>query len=221
MSLFSDSFELFNGDNWFIGVFPNEEEDFSFLSFVNGLNLKRGGNHVNLISFEISYKIRDILSRKYKTIKPGDIKNKISIVVFFNEFSNMKFDSQTKETLTNSTKEIKDYLNMKSEDFLNFSKKILKNNEIMDPILEFFKLKEEYKKRRELKKLAENKKKRVVDDNYFPPVGNNGCLFLTEGFSASSSISRILGRKNLAYYSLRGKPLNSYSLKVQINLILF
>jgi DNA gyrase/topoisomerase IV subunit B len=215
LSLFSDSFEILSGPSWFIGVFPNTEEDFSFISFVNGLNLKRGGTHVDLISNEISYKLRDLLSKKYKTIKPGDIKNKISLVVFFNDFPNMKFDSQTKETLTNSVKEIKQYLELGNEDFLNFSKKIIKNTEIIEPILEFFKLKEEYKKRKELKRISDNKNKRVVDDSYFPPVGDNNYLFLTEGFSASSSISRILGRQGLGYYSLKGKPLNSHSAKVQ------
>jgi DNA gyrase/topoisomerase IV subunit B len=215
MELFSDVFEIFNGENWFIGVFPNDQEDFSFFSYVNGLNLHRGGNHIDLISNDITYKLREILIKKYKTIKPGDIKNKLSVVVFFNDFPNMKFDSQTKETLTNSTSEIRDYLKLSSEDMEKMAKKISKNEALIEPIVELFKLKEEFKKRQELKKLSKSKKKRIVSDSYYPPVGKNRYLFLTEGQSATGSISRVLGRKDIAYYSLRGKPLNTYNVKTQ------
>ncbi len=215
LELFSDSYEVFTGDNWFIGIYPNEQEDFSFFSYVNGLNLKRGGNHVDVISNSISYNLKELLVRKYKTIKPGDIKNKLSFVVFFNDFPNMKFDSQTKETLTNSVKEIKDYLQITNEDFNKIAKKISKNENLTDPIVELFKLKEEFKKRQELKKLSSSKRKRITSDSYYPPVGDKKYLFITEGHSASASISRILGRRNIAYYALRGKPLNTYETKIK------
>ena len=209
MDLFSDKYELFSGKDWFVGVYPNEEEDFSFFSYVNGLHLTRGGNHIEAISMEFSYKLRDILIKRFKTIKPGDIKNKISIVVFFNNFKNMSFDSQTKETLTNPIPEIKEFMKLTTEDFIVMAKKLSKNKDIIDPIIEMFKIKEEYKKRQALKGLSNNKKK-IVSENYFAPIGKKKYLFLTEGFSATSSMLKILGRKNIAYYSLKGKPLNTY-----------
>lgn len=213
MNLFSEKYELFSGENWFIGVYPNEEEDFSFFSYVNGLYLKRGGAHVDFFSTEFSYKLRNLLVKKYKTIKPGDVKNKISLVVFFKNFPNMKFDSQTKETLTNSLSEIKDFLNLSQDDLLAMTKKISKNEDITEPIIELFKLKEEFKKRQALKNLSNNRK-RIVSDTYYPPIGKKKYLFLTEGFSATSSMLRSLGRKDIAYYSLKGKPLNTYEVHI-------
>lgn len=208
MSMFSENFELFSNDNWFIGVYPNEEEDFAFFSYVNGLYLKRGGTHIDVVSNELSYKIRESLMKKYKTIKPGDVRNKLSIVVFFKNFPSMQFDSQTKETLTNSVSDIKKFLNLSNDDFLDMAKKIMKNEAILEPIVEMFKLKEELKKRQALKNLSTGKK-RVTSESYFPPIGDKKYLMLTEGFSATSSMWSVLGRRDIAYYSLRGKPLNT------------
>jgi len=210
MTLFSDKFELFEGPNWFVGVYPNEDEDFSFFSYVDGLYLKRGGTHIDIFAGEFSYKLREMLVKKYKTIKPGDIRNKLSLVVFMKEFPSMQFDSQTKETLTNPTSDVKKYLGLSSDDFLEMVKKLKKNEAIIEPIIEMFKLKEELKKRRDLKNLS-NRKRKVVSDSYFTPIGKKKYLMLTEGFSATSSMLKILGRKNIAYYSLRGKPLNTYN----------
>lgn len=213
MSLFAENFELFSGDNWFIGVYPNDEEEFEYFSYVNGLHLKRGGSPVDLMSIELSYKIRDLLVKKYKTIKPGDVKNKLSLVIFFKDFPNMKFDSQTKETLANPFSDIKTYLGLTNEDFIDMSKKILKNTAIIEPIVEMFKLKEELKKRQALKNLS-TRKRQVVSESYVPPIGNKKYLMLTEGFSATGSMLKVLGRKSIAFYSLRGKPLNTYNIPV-------
>jgi DNA topoisomerase-2 len=148
--------------------------------------------------------------KKYKTIKPGDVKNKLSIVVFFKNFPSMQFDSQTKETLTNSVSDIKKFLNLSNDDFLDMTKKIMKNEAILEPIVEMFKLKEEFKKRQALKNLSSGKK-RITSESYFPPIGDKKYLMLTEGFSATSSMWNILGRRDIAYYSLRGKPLNTFN----------
>jgi DNA topoisomerase-2 len=212
MSLFSDSFEIFQGKNWFIGLYPNDEDDFNFFTYVNGLHIKNGGNHISHISSEFVNRIRDKLVKKFKSIKPGDIRNKLSLVVFFKDFPNMKFDSQTKETLTNSINEVRDYLELTSENWDSFNKKILKNSEILDPIVDMFKLKEEFKKRKELKKIS-NGKKKVASDKYFPPTENKKYLALCEGDSASGSLMSILGRKDFGYFALKGKPLNTYDVK--------
>lgn len=212
LSLFSDDFEIISGKNWFIGVLPNDEDDFSFFTYVNGLYIKNGGNHISLISNEIISRIREKLVKKYKTIKPGDIRNKLSVVVFFQGFSNMKFDSQTKETLTNSTSEIREYLGLSTENWDSFGKVILRNTNLIDPILEMFKLKEEFKKRQELKKISGGKKK-IVSDKYYAPVGEKKYLILSEGDSACGSMIDILGRRDKAYFALKGKPLNTFDRK--------
>lgn len=214
MSYFSESFEILKGENWFIGVYPNTEDEFSHFSYINGLFMKKGGAHIDLIANTIGYRSKEILKKKYKEIKPADIKNKISIVVFFNGFKNMKFDSQTKETLTNSPSDIKNYLDLSTDDWEKFVRKLLSNKEINENIVEFFKMKEEIKKRKKLKDLSNNKKKRVQSDSYFPPIGKKKYLFITEGASATGGVSKVLGRKEIAYYSLRGKPLNVLDCKI-------
>lgn len=214
MSYFSDSFEVAKGKDWFIGVYANEEDEFSFFSYVNGLHMKKGGAHIDLVSNDIAYKAREMLKRKYKDIKPADIKNKLSIVVFINKFKNMKFDSQTKETLTNSVTEVREYFGYSSSDWDDFTKKIISNKEINENIVEFFNLKEEIKKRKMMKSLSRGKTKRVQSDSYFPPIGKKKYLFITEGASATGGISKVLGRRGIAYYSLRGKPLNVFECKL-------
>lgn len=213
MSMFSDTFEILSGDNWFVGVFPNEEDDFSYFTYVNGLYIKSGGNHVNLISNEIVNRVREKIAKKYKTIKPGDIRNKLSLVVFFQNFKNMKFNSQTKETLTNSTTEIRDYMGLSTEDWDNFGKKVLRNTSLIEPIIEMFRIKEEFKKKQELKKLSSGKRK-VQNDKYYPPIGEKKYLILAEGDSAVAGISPVLGRKGIGYFALRGKPLNTFDTKI-------
>lgn len=213
LSMFSDTFEILSGDDWFVGVFPNEEDDFSYFTYVNGLYIKSGGNHINLISNEIVSRVRDKLTKKYKTLKPGDVRNKLSLVVFFQNFKNMKFNSQTKETLTNSTSEIRDYMNISSDDWDAFGKKILRNAALIEPIVEMFRIKEEYKKRQELKRLSSGKK-RIQNDKYFPSIGDKKYLVLAEGDSAVAGISPVLGRQGIGYFALRGKPLNTFDTKI-------
>lgn len=93
------------------------------------------------------------------------------------------------------------------------SKKLVKNSAILEPIVEMFKLKEELKKRKALKELS-RPNKHIVSESYFPPIGKKKYLMLTEGFSATSSMLKVLGRKEIAYYSLRGKPLNTYNVTI-------
>ena len=135
LKMFSENIETFVFDKGFIGVFPNESDEFSFFTYVNGIHLNRGGNHIDYISQQLVAPIRSKLERKYKTIKPADIKNRLSIVCFFRDFANPKFDSQTKETLTNSPSEISNYLS-DSINFEDAAKKILKNESIINPIID-------------------------------------------------------------------------------------
>lgn len=203
---FGDSFESIETNDYFIGIFPNELDEFKFYSFLNGLRLIDGGNHIDLVSSDIVDKLKDKLSRRYKTIKPADVKNKLLMVFFAKNFKRAKFSTQTKEKLTNSTKEIRDYLG--DIDFDALVNKIYKNDAIIEPIVEIFKMKEELKKRKELGKLKS--KKTVKSVKYWPPIGENKILILAEGDSARGGLSAVLGRKNISYYAMRGVPLNSF-----------
>ena len=211
LKMFSENIETFVFDKGFIGVFPNESDEFSFFTYVNGIHLNRGGNHIDYISQQLVAPIRSKLERKYKTIKPADIKNRLSIVCFFRDFANPKFDSQTKETLTNSPSEISNYLS-DSINFEDAAKKILKNESIINPIIDTFKIKEELKSRQELRA---TKKIKIKSDKYLSSTGDKKYLLLVEGLSARAGLSGALGRNGFAYYAGRGVPLNAYDATTQ------
>lgn len=211
LKLFSENIVFSTFDKGFIGIYPNETDEFNFFTYVNGMHMGRGGSHIDYISWQTVNPIREKLVKKYKNIKPADIRNRLSMVVFMRDVPNPKFDSQTKETLTNSQSEISNYLNNKI-DFEKFAKEILKNEEIINPIIETFKIKEELKARQELKKV---KKIKVKSDKYMPPIGEKKYCFLVEGLSARGGLAGSLGRKGYGFYSGRGVPLNAYSATVQ------
>jgi len=210
--MFSEHYEVLEGDDFFIGVMPNGEDDFRFLSYVNGLHIKDGGNHIEYVLDKIITPIRGKLQRRYKNIKPGDIKNKLQLVVFFKNLINPKFNSQTKEKITNTSAQISDFLG--EIDWDKFGLKCYKNKEILDPIIEIYKIKEEFKKKQELKNLNKNVKK-IKSKKYTRPIGNRKYLMIGEGESAVSGLLSILGRQDYGYYELKGKPLNAYDASQQ------
>lgn len=208
VTLFSEEFESYDGGNYQVAILPNSDDDFRHFSYVNGLKLPEGGSHVDHIMWNIVDRIRNKLVKKYKTIKPGDIRNKLMMVSFCKDFKNTKFNSQSKEKLTNSSAEVTSYLGDINYDALAY--KIMRNPAIMDPIVEVYKIKEELKRRQELKSL-EKPTKKFKSDKYLPPIGDKKYLVLTEGQSAAGGLIPALGRKDFGYYILRGVPLNAYS----------
>ena len=213
LNLFSEhiTFQVF--DRGFIGVYPNANDDFNFFTYVDGLALNRGGSHIDYIVEKVVTPVREKLIKKYKSIKPADIKNKLSLVVFLRDFPNLKFDSQTKETLTNLPSEITKYFG-DSVDWEKMAKAIIKNEYILDPIVETFKLKEEVKERVALKQAGKSKVK-VDATKYISPTGNSKkYFFIAEGASAAFGLSQAIGRDGIGIYAGRGVPLNVWDCKV-------
>lgn len=205
LKYFGSSFEFFSNPDCTFAVFPNTEDDFRQFSYINGLRLPEGGTHITQSLEHITKRIQSVLIKKYKTIKPGDIKNKLLIVCIGKNFKNLRFNSQTKECITNSGKEVTEWMGVVEWD--NFVNKLLKNKNIIDPITEVYKIKEELKKRMELKSL-ETTKEKIKSDKYTKAVGKNKILFITEGASACNGLMPSLGRNGIAYYELKGKVLN-------------
>lgn len=177
VSLFGENPEIYETENYSFAVLHNENDDFRQFSYVDGLKINDGGTHIDIISLNIVNRIREKLVKKFKSIKPGDIKNKLFIIAFLKEFPNPKFNSQSKEKITNSNSEMNDYLG--DIDYENFVKKILKNKDIIDPITEVYKIKEELKRRQEMKSL--NAPKKIKNDKYLPPIGDSKYLLIVEG----------------------------------------
>ena len=211
LNMFSENIEFQTFDGGFVGIYPNTYDDFRFFTYVDGLNFIRGGSHVEYVINSVVGPIREKLEKKFKTIKPADIRNKLTLVLFMRNFPNLKFDSQTKETLTNSQSDITQFFNGKI-DFDGFAKKILKNDAIIEPIVETFKIKEEFKARQELKRV---KKAKVRSDKYMAPIGEQKYLFLCEGQSAQSSLFSCLGRDGNGFYACRGLPINALDSSIQ------
>lgn len=177
VSLFGENPEIYETEKYCFAVLHNENDDFRQFSYVDGLKINDGGTHIDIISLNIVNRIRDKLVKKFKSIKPGDIRNKLFIIAFLKEFPNPKFNSQSKEKITNSNAEMTNYLG--DIDYENFVKKILKNKDIIDPITEVYKIKEELKRRQEMKSL--NAPKKIKNDKYLPPIGDSKYLLIVEG----------------------------------------
>lgn len=177
VALFNEHTCIISGDGYDIAILPNAQDDFQQFSYVNGLKISDGGSHVDYIIGNVVSRIRDKLVKKYKAIKPGDIRNKLLAIVFFRGFPDAKFSSQSKEKITNAQGEISKFLG--NIDFDDFAKAVLKNKDIIDPITEIYRLKEEYKRRQELKTL--NKPKKIRDEKYLPAIGDPKYLLIVEG----------------------------------------
>lgn len=213
LKAFSTQFEFVETPNYTIAIMPNETDDFRQLSFVNGLDIKNGGNHIDVINWEVVSRLRDKIAKKFKSIKPGDIKNKLQIIAIFRNFTNARFDSQTKERFTNSVAEVRDFLG--NIDWDKIANKLYWNKEFIEPITETYRIKEEFKKRQEAKNLNKKiLKQKVKCDKFLAPTKREKYLFLCEGDSAAGGIMAVLGRELIGYFAMRGVPLNAYEVKM-------
>lgn len=206
VTLFQSVPVLYEGKNYSFAILPNDSDEFRQFSYVNGLRIYEG-THTDVIINNIVSRIKAKLERKYKNIKPADIKNKLFFIAFLKDVKNLKFSSQAKEKITNSVSEINNYFGEIPYDVI--CKKILGTPKIIDPITEIYRIKEEFKRRQELKQL--DKPKKIRNENYIPSIGTQKYLMITEGFSACNAILPVLGRQECAYYTLKGKPLNAYA----------
>lgn len=210
VQMFGDVFEIFESEKYSFAILPSTTDDFQHFSYVNGLNIKDGGTHIDIISNYFSYNLRDLLIKKYKTLKPADIKNKLQVVAFLRDFVNPKFNSQTKEKITNTTSEVNTYFNA---DWNKILKSVFKNSSIIDPIVDVFKIKEELKRKQEMKSLS--KPKKIKNDKYISANKENKYLLITEGESACGSLMSTMGLEQCGYYMLKGKPLNTWDVSQQ------
>ena len=195
-------------DNFYFEIKHNESDEFSQCLIINSMYVRNGGTPINYILNKIINPIKDKLVKKYPSIKPGDIKNKLKILLVIRFFPKLEYSSQEKIEVTNSMKDFDEYF--KDINWDKVVRQILKDDDIILNITEYFKLKQEAKERAELKKLKKVKKK-IKSDKYIP--GNNKkYLVICEGESATGGIIPVLGKEDFSYYILKGKPLNVYEI---------
>jgi DNA topoisomerase-2 len=203
---FGENFELFNFGKYSFSIFPNEFDDFRHFSIVDGLTLNSGGTHIDYLMENIVSGLREKVSKKYKEIKNGDIKNKLQIVCLMKDLKAKKWDGQTKEKLDNPKTELRQYFG--EIDFDKIVTKLFKNDDIMFPIIETHKIKEELKERKALQSMTEKVVKRVKVNKYVSAQKEKRYLFLGEGDSATNLIAKVIGREKSGFFPLKGKPLN-------------
>lgn len=201
-------------------------EDYS--SFVNGQHTTQGGTHQSAFRESIAKVIRDFYTKKYEAV---DIRQSIVAAVAVKVMEPV-FESQTKTKLGSLEVEpggksmrafINDFLKVKLDNFLH------KNPEVAD-VLER-KIKQSEKERKELsgiRKLARDRAKKANLHNkklrdcriHFNDLKNDrreeSSIFITEGDSASGSITKSRDVNTQAVFSLKGKPLNSYGLTKKV-----
>jgi DNA topoisomerase-2 len=211
------------GPRWQIGailsrhLYSDEEElpEDKHISFVNGINTKKGGKHVENVTRKVLNDFCDFAKKKKVDIKPGQLKN--SVVLFINStIVNPSFDSQSKEFLTTPASEF----GSRPE----YSGKLIENLNKLG-LLDEAKYLLEAKTLREAKK-TDGKKRTVIrgmakleDALWAGTTKSKECtLILTEGDSAATSaISGLkeVGREKWGVFPLRGKLLNVRDITVQ------
>ncbi|MDR3140406.1 MAG: type IIA DNA topoisomerase subunit B [Tannerellaceae bacterium] len=199
-----------------------------YYSFVNGQYTTQGGTHLSAFRETIGRVIKEYYNKNfdYSDIRAG-IVSAISIKV-----EEPVFESQTKTKLGSKDmgpkgptvskfigdfikKELDNYLHKNQETSDALLRKILESEKERKAIAGVTKLARERAKKANL----HNKKLRDCRIHLNDAKGEQReetCIFITEGDSASGSITKSRDPNLQAVFSLRGKPLNSYGLTKKI-----
>jgi len=199
-----------------------------YYSFVNGQNTTQGGTHLNAFKEAYVKTIRDFYKKNFD---PSDVRKSI-IAGLSIKVMEPVFESQTKtklgstemgEGMPSVRTYINDFVSRHLDDYLH------KNNEVADAILR--KIMQAQREREELagiRKLAKERAKKANLHNrklYDCRIhltdskdkrNLETTLFITEGNSASGSITKSRDVNTQAVFSLRGKPLNTYGMTKKI-----
>ena len=197
-------------------------------SFVNGQNTTQGGTHLNAFREAVVKTIREFYNKGFEA---SDIRKSIVAAVSV-KVEEPVFESQTKTKLGSNDigpngptvrTFINDFVTTKLDNFLH------KNPELAEALLK--KILQAERERKELsgiRKLAKERAKKASLHNkklrdcriHLTDSKNERCLestlFITEGDSASGSITKSRDVNTQAVFSLRGKPLNSYGMTKKI-----
>jgi len=199
-----------------------------YYSFVNGQHTTQGGTHLSALKESIVKTIRDHFKKPYDS---SDIRKSVLCAISIKVMEPV-FESQTKTKLGSTEMGgdlptvrtyINDFVGRKLDNFLHQNQNI--KDEIQKKIIQAERERKELSGIRKLarerakKSNLHNKKLRdcrihLGDMNKDQRLEST--LFITEGDSASGSITKSRNVNTQAVFSLRGKPLNSYSMTKKI-----
>ncbi len=197
-------------------------------SFVNGQHTTQGGTHQNAFREAIVKTVRDYFGKNYEA---SDIRKSIVSAISIKVMEPI-FESQTKTKLGSTEMGgglptvrtfISDFVKTKLDNYLHknpdvaekIQKKILQAEKERKDLSGIRKLAKERAKKANL----HNKKLRDCRVHLNDMKKDNrleSSLFITEGDSASGSITKSRNVNTQAVFSLRGKPLNSYNMNKKI-----
>ena len=197
-------------------------------SFVNGQHTSQGGTHQAAFREAIVRTIRDFYAKNFEA---SDVRKSVVSAISIKVMEPV-FESQTKTKLGSTDMGgdlptvrtyVNDFVKTKLDNFLH------RNSEVAEILLR--KILQAEKERKELsgiRKLAKDRAKKASLHNkklrdcrvHLTDVKNprnlESTLFITEGDSASGSITKSRDVNTQAVFSLRGKPLNCYNMSKKI-----
>ncbi len=198
-----------------------------YYSFVNGQHTTQGGTHLATFKEAIVKTVREFFNKDFDT---SDVRSSIMAAISI-KVQEPVFESQTKTKLGSQLMEpdgttIRNYVT----DIVkrNLDNYLHRNSETAEAL--YRKILQSEKERKELagiKKLARESVKKVslhnkklrdcrVHYNSNDDRGYDSTLFITEGDSASGSITKARDVMTQAVFSLKGKPLNCFGLSKKI-----
>lgn len=198
-----------------------------YYSFVNGQHTTQGGTHQGAFREAYVKTIRDFFGKSYEAV---DVRQSIVAAVSVKVIEPV-FESQTKTKLGSTEIEpdgqsmkafIGDFLKEQLDNFLH------KNPEVVEKLQRKIQMAE--KERKELsgiRKLVKERQKKVslhnkklrdcrVHRTAKHDDAEKSTIFITEGDSASGSITKARHVSYQAVFSLKGKPLNSFGLTKKV-----
>ncbi len=217
---------LRNGDIELAMTHGNQYTD-EYFAFVNGQHTTQGGTH--LVAFKEAL-VKTVREFYKKDFDPSDIRQSV-IVALSIKIEEPVFESQTKTKLGSKDmgpkgpsvrnyindfmkKDLDDYLHKHPETAEILLRKILESEKERKAISSIKKLARERAKKTSL----HNKKLRDCRAHYNSNHDRRleTTIFITEGDSASGSITKSRDVETQAVFSLKGKPLNTYGLTKKI-----
>lgn len=206
-----------------------------YYSFVNGQHTTQGGTHLTVFREHVSRTIKEFSGKGYEY---SDIRNGMVAAVSV-RIQEPVFESQTKTKLGSKeiapgstvtvNKFVGDFIKKELDDYLHkhpdvaeiMLKKIASSEKERKAMAGVAKLAREKAKKASL----HNRKLRDCRIHYNDPVKPNAkaedrrddsAIFITEGDSASGTITKVRNAETQAVFSLRGKPLNSYGMTQEV-----
>ena len=199
-----------------------------YYSFVNGQYTSQGGTHQSAFKEHIARTIKEFFNKNYEYT---DIRNGIVAAIAIN-VEEPVFESQTKIKLGSTqmspngesiNKFVGDFVKQNVDNYLHIHSDVAEilENKIKSSERERKAMAGVTKLARERAKTANlhNDKLRDCRIHYCDSKNErkeDSCIFITEGDSASGSITKSRDVNTQAVFSLRGKPLNSYGLSKKV-----